>query len=124
LKGGYALELRLKSARSTVDIDLTMQQVAVAAGGDQNLVVQTMLQGAANVYLGDWFEYVVGLPIMDLTAAPYGGARYPIEARMDDRIFSRFHLDAGIGDVVMTPVDTIACRDWLAFAGSTRLEFA
>lgn len=38
---------------------------------------------------------------MDLAAARYGGARYPVEARMDPRIFSRFHLDAGIGDVLM-----------------------
>jgi hypothetical protein len=27
LKGGYALELRFKSARSTIDIDLTLQRV-------------------------------------------------------------------------------------------------
>ncbi len=32
LKGGYALELRFKAARSTVDIDLTLQQV-----GDGNI---------------------------------------------------------------------------------------
>ena len=55
-----------------------------------------MLQNAANAPLGDWFEYVIGPPAMDLTAAPYGGARYPVEARMDERIFARFHLDAGI----------------------------
>ena len=30
LKGGYALELRYKAARSTVDIDLTVQSVAVS----------------------------------------------------------------------------------------------
>ena len=54
---------------------------------------------------------------MDLTAAPYGGARYPVEARMDERIFARFHPDAGIGDVVMQPLETIVCRDWLGFAG-------
>ena len=44
-------------------------------------------------------------------AAPYGGARYPVEARMDERIFARFHLDAGVGDVVMRPLETIVCRD-------------
>jgi len=43
---------------------------------------------------------------MDLDAAPYGGARYPIECRMDGRIFARFHLDVGIGDVVMQPLET------------------
>ena len=36
-----------------------------------------MLQSVANIPLGDWFEYVIGPPVADLTAAPYGGARYP-----------------------------------------------
>lgn len=79
-----------------------------------------MLQSVADVPPGDWFEYVIGPPVMDLTAAPYGGARYPVEARMDERIFARFHLDAGIGDVVMQPLETIECRDWLGFAGIER----
>ena len=41
LKGGYALELRFKAARSTVDIDLTLQGVvaATSAGDDTNHVV-------------------------------------------------------------------------------------
>jgi len=117
LKGGYALELRFKAARSTVDIDLTVQRVAASAGGDENQVVRQMLQSAAAVALGDWFEFTIGPPVMDLTAAPYGGARYPVEARMDERIFARFHLDAGLGDVVMRPLETIVCRDWLGFAG-------
>ena len=88
LKGGYALELRFKAARSTVDIDLTVQGVAASASGDQNQVVRQMLQSAAAVALGDWFEFTIGPPVMDLTAAPYGGARYPVEARMDERILS------------------------------------
>ena len=118
LKGGYALELRFKAARSTVDIDLTLQRVAAtSSGADTNQVVREMLQDAAGVPLGDWFEYLIGPPVLDLTAAPYGGARYPVEARMDERIFARFHLDAGIGDVVIQPLDTIICRDWLGFAG-------
>jgi len=119
LKGGYALELRFKTARATVDIDLTLQRVVgtTSAGGDRNQVVREMLQSVAGIPLGDWFEYSIGPPVMDLTAAPYGGARYPVEARMDERIFARFHLDAGIGDVVMQPPETIVCRDWLGFAG-------
>src|SRR6266478_2419718 len=120
LKGGYALELRFKAARSTVDIDLTVPRVAASAGGDQNQIVREMLQSAAGVPLGDWSEFTIGPPAMDLTAAPYGGARYPVEARMDERIFARFHLDAGFGDVVMRPLETIKCRDWLGFAAIER----
>ncbi|MHB1935000.1 MAG: nucleotidyl transferase AbiEii/AbiGii toxin family protein [Acidobacteriaceae bacterium] len=89
-------------------------------GGDTNRIVREMLQTVAGIPLGDWFEYTVGPPVMDLTAAPYGGARYSVEARMDARIFARFHLDAGMGDVVMLPLETIECRDWLDFAGIGR----
>jgi hypothetical protein len=119
LKGGYALELRFKTARSTVDIDLTLQRPNAVPNEDMetNLAVREMLQNAACIDLGDWFEFVIGPPSMDLTAAPYGGARFPVEARMDERVFARFHLDAGIGDVVMKPHETIVCRDWLGFAG-------
>ena len=117
LKGGYALELRFKAARSTVDIDLTVQRVAASASADQSQIIREMLQSAADISLGDWFEFVIGPASMDLTAAPYGGARYPVEARMDERTFARFHLDAGVGDVVMRPLETIVCRDWLGFAG-------
>jgi hypothetical protein len=54
---------------------------------------------------------------VDITAAPYGGARYPVEVRMDDRIFGRFHLDVGIGDVAMQPLTAIETYDWLGFTG-------
>jgi hypothetical protein len=122
LKGGYALELRFKAARSTVDIDLTVQRVPLGAGESVTRIVRQMLQTAADIPLGDWFEYKIGLPILDLDAAPYGGARYPVEARMDGRVFARFHLDAGIGDIVMQPLEVMECPDWLGFAGIERCQ--
>lgn len=115
LKGGYALELRFKAARSTIDIDLTLQRAVVTAEGDD--AVRGMLQAAAEASLDDWFEYTIGPPVMDLTAAPYGGVRYSVEARMDGRVFAKFHLDAGVGDVVIQPLETVECPDWLGFAG-------
>ncbi len=118
LKGGYALELQFKTARSTIDIDLSFQSVVAAADqADASRMLREMLQNAASISLRDWFEYTIGSPVMDLEAAPYGGARYPVEARMDAQVFSRFHLDAGIGDAVMEPLETVQCREWLEFAG-------
>ncbi len=119
LKGGYALELRLKAARSTVDIDLTIQKAVFTSDTSEqtNSAIREMLQDSANQQLGDWLEYLIGAPTMDLDGAPYGGARYPIEARMDARTFARFHLDAGVGDVVIEPLETAECRPWLQFAG-------
>lgn len=43
LKGGYALELRFRSARATVDIDLTVQKIAAARQVDANQIVRDML---------------------------------------------------------------------------------
>ena len=121
LKGGYALELRFKSARSTIDIDLTLQRVVgTVEGSDRVQAIREMLQAMADVSFDDWFEYAIGPPVMDLTAAPYGGARYSVETRMDGRIFARFHLDAGVGDVVIQPLETAECHDWLGFAGIER----
>ena len=76
LKGGYALELLFHTARATIDIDLTLPGVDVT-GGQPNDVIREMLQQAAGVSLDDWFEFTIAAPIMDLDAAPYGGARFP-----------------------------------------------
>ncbi len=120
LKGGYAMELRIKAARTTKDIDLTMR--SIFGSGDKkddkkNLAVLEKLQEAAGFTSDDFFVYTIGEPIADLEAAPYGGARFPVEARLDGRIFVGFHLDVGIGDAVMEPLEVIEGRDWLVFAG-------
>ena len=70
LKGGYALELRFRTARATIDIDLTVQRVAAAAEADANQILRDMLQDTASFSLGDWFEYTIGPPVLDLDAAP------------------------------------------------------
>jgi hypothetical protein len=118
LKGGYAMELQLRVARTTVDIDLTLP-ATLNLSSDKTPATSTvreMLQEAASLDLGDWFVYTVGAPVMDLDAAPYGGARYPLECRMDGRTFTKFHLDVGIGDVLIEPLQKIQGHDWLGFA--------
>jgi hypothetical protein len=44
-------------------------------------------------------------------------SRYPVQARMNGRDFARFHVDVGIGDEVLEPLDVVTGRNWLAFAG-------
>jgi len=100
--------------------DLTMRSVSDSGDKEddsKNLVVLEKLQEAAAFSSDDFFVYTIGEPIADLDAAPYGGARFPVEARLDGRIFVRFHLDVGIGDAVMEPLEVIEGRDWLGFAG-------
>jgi hypothetical protein len=120
LKGGYAMELRIKAARTTKDIDLTMRSVFSSGekkDDKQNLAVLEKLQEATAFSFDDFFVYTIGEPISDLDAAPHGGARFPVEARVDGRVFVGFHLDVGIGDAVMEPLEVIDGRDWLGFAG-------
>lgn len=75
LKGGYAMELRLKAARATIDIDLALPSNILPSTheGEANQIVHEMLQKAASAPLGDWFAYGIGLPVMDLDAAPSPG---------------------------------------------------
>ena len=61
--------------------------------------------------------YVIGEPVMDLDGAPYGGSRHPVEANLDSRLFARFHLDLGMGDIQREPYEWTEPRDWLGFAG-------
>ena len=122
LKGGYALELRIKEARATKDIDMVLRETL---GKDKPLdeALLAALDKAAAVGLKDFFAFTVGASMKDLDAAPYGGARFPVEARMDGRTFVEFHIDIAAGDVVMTPIDTTEGRDWLKFAGIPAPKF-
>jgi hypothetical protein len=112
LKGGYAMELRLRSARTTKDIDLSLPGEVGGKGG-----VLERLQDRAATDMSDYFTFVVGLPQMDLDGAPEGGSRYPVIASLAGRVFTKFHLDVGIGDPVVRPTEIIQGRDWLGFAG-------
>ena len=112
LKGGYAMELRFQVARATKDLDFTVRTISTPAGDS----VLEYLQEAGQRNLGDFFSFRVGAPTMDLSGAPYGGSRYPVEATMAQRTFAKFHLDVGIGDVVLDPLEHIETRDWLSFA--------
>lgn len=119
LKGGYALELRLDRARSTKDVDLAVPVDALgpASTGASAALLRERLQSAASVPSGDWFTFIVGELTIGLDGAPGGGYRFPVEARMDGRIFGQFHVDLGVGDEVLLPLDRVTGEDWLSFAG-------
>jgi hypothetical protein len=114
LKGGYAMELRLRTARTTKDIDISLAAEMVDAfdGG-----VVKRVQQSARIELADFFTFVIGESQLDLNAAPQGGARYPVVASIAGRVFTKFHLDVGIGDAVVQPTELLKGRNWLDFAG-------
>lgn len=120
LKGGYAMELRVRSARTTKDIDLSLPADAVSKLKGR---VLELLQIRASTDLGDFFTFSIGQPLMELEAAPEGGARYPVTASLAGRLFTKFHLDVGLGDALIPPTETVEGRDWLGFANITPIKF-
>jgi hypothetical protein len=115
LKGGYALEMRFHMARSTKDLDLTVRSARGHLQGQSSL--REPLQIAASIELPDFFMFTVGEAMAELNQAPEGGARFPVDARLDGRTFVKFHIDLGVGDEVLEPLEGVKGEDWLGFAG-------
>lgn len=123
LKGGYAMELRLKTARATKDIDLTSLKRLKGETDLLSAMILEELRMLAQQDLGDFFVYRVGEAQLDLDNAPYGGARYPVTALVDGKVFVRFQLDVG-ADAVVTRIETMQGTDWLGFCGIPSPVFA
>jgi predicted nucleotidyltransferase component of viral defense system len=120
LKGGYAMELRIRAARTTRDIDLALRKSTATSKKWNVEVVTAMLRQAAAINLADGFEFTIGEATLDLDAAPYGGARFTVLAQMAGRQFAQFHVDVSSGDVLREPYDILEGRDWFGFAGLSR----
>ena len=83
LKGGYALEMRFHMARSTKDLDLTVRSAQGRVGDSTSL--RKRLQLVASIDLPDFFMFIVGEAMAELNQAPEGGARFPVDTRLDGR---------------------------------------
>jgi len=109
VKGGFALQLRLgASARTTKDIDLLVM--------DETQKIYPQLKNAGAIDLGDWFTFEV----MDTThprTEDIGGLRYRLHSLLDGRTFERFHIDIGVGDPLLAPVEYLEIPPLLTFAG-------
>ncbi len=113
LKGGYALEIRWQNiARTTKDIDFTMPYLRDPSPEK----IQAMIQEEAGRDLHDWFVFRVGSYQMELDQPVYGGWRFPVEARVDNREFSKFHLDVGVGDALVSSPEWQTGGEVLSFA--------
>lgn len=117
LKGGYAMELRMAHARATRDIDLSLKGRPQVSGEKQAGYLQDLLSNALHKDLGDFFSFRVGSVQLELDGPLYGGARYPVEALMDNRLFVSFHVDVAVGDYIPAELETAQEQDFFSFAG-------
>lgn len=126
LKGGYALEMRLDSPRTTKDVDLDLRERKIISAEPElrNALILGKLRKYCSIELEDFFSFEIKPSKMNIIATPYGGARFPVIAQVDGRVFARFHLDVGIGNPIIEPLDPVKGEDWLAFAGLHTREVA
>jgi Nucleotidyl transferase AbiEii toxin, Type IV TA system len=117
LKGGFAMDLRFRPrARTTKDVDLSL----ILGPGDSveySTGFRERLQEVVDVDLGDYLSYRISIPKHELTNAPLGGARYPCEAVLVGKSYAKFHIDVGVGDVLVGDPERILGDDLLSFAG-------
>jgi len=118
LKGGYAMELRIKKPRATKDIDLTIKDKKLFSHDltKQNSMILRALRSFATIDLKDFFIFQIEDSIMELEGPVYGGLRFPVTTQVDGRLFVRFQLDVGCDNILLEPLESIKGEDWLGFA--------
>lgn len=122
LKGGYAMELRLSTARATKDIDLTCLKRTDRQNNSISELLLSDLRSLARKNLNDFFIYQIGEAQIDLDNAPYGGARFPVSSMIDGKVFVKFQLDVG-ADAIVDEVESLPGTDWLGFCGIPSIRF-
>lgn len=118
LKGGYAMQLRTDSARTTKDVDLALKEAKLFSEDPDKRIqaIRDLLIQQANLDLGDFFTFLISQPI-GANTAPEGGTRFKVTANLSDRKFEDFSIDVGMGDVWSDPLDELDSSDILEFAG-------
>lgn len=114
LKGGFAMDLRYRPrARTTRDIDLSVTVVAKGSMAD----LRDRLQAAAEIDLHDFLTFYIGEPQSEITNAPKGGGRFPVETVLVGKTYAKFGIDVGIGDALVGEPEVLIGDDLLDFAG-------
>jgi predicted nucleotidyltransferase component of viral defense system len=117
VKGGYTLELRMQRARTTKDIDFSFVGNLEGAWAGSPDELKIFFQDKLDIDLRDFFTFVIGDETLDLENAPYGGFRFPIEAKMGIRKFVAFSIDVAAGDCWFEPHESASIHDWFGSAG-------
>lgn len=119
LKGGFAMELRIDRSRATKDVDLGFRDISLRLKKPKKQADELLerLRNLMEQDLSDYFQFRISEPAHSLTGAPFGGARFPVEALIGGKTFSKFHVDVAIGETILEPLDQLIGKDWLLFAG-------
>jgi len=111
VKGGLALELRLRRARTTKDVDLRL------AGAPASVLVK--LQESGRLDLKDFMRFEIQPErMLEADGMPYDGFRYRAHCRLGGRPFGDpFQIDVAFGEPFFGEPEVHPGHDWLGFAG-------
>ena len=110
LKGGIAMIARVGDrARATADADATWRSSRSELGG--------VLDRAAGLDLADFFEFTIGQARPIQGEGVEGGIRFPVTARLASKVFENMRIDVNIVAGDPRPVEMIALRNLMDFAG-------
>jgi hypothetical protein len=114
LKGGLALEIRIKGARTTRDIDL------VLFGAEGALLER--LQALGQLDLGDFMTFEIqpdkATPELTGDGVLHGGKRFRVECKVAGKVYgARFGLDIVFGGHMLGEATLVKGEDYLGFAG-------
>lgn len=111
VKGGFALELRLETARTTRDVDFRM------VGSSDDLFEK--IQEAGRLDLSDRLRFEIArAKHAEIAGAVYHGQRFTTHATLAGRRYGNaFGIDVGFGDVLTEDPDVIVGDDALLFVG-------
>lgn len=114
LKGGLVLEIRLKRARTTKDVDLRMM------GSPDDML--SKLQEAGRINMGDFMTFEINSdrnhPKLKGDGVLYEGYRYRGECKLAGKLYGQpFGIDVAFGDPVIGKPDVVFANDVLEFAG-------
>ena len=108
LKGGVALDYRLREARSTLDLDLS-SNVDITA-------FQEKLVRATAIDLGDFFDVQLSgepsRPVDEVETYRFG-----LDVQLNNRTFMKVSIDVGFADPWLGDADILETSEVLAFAG-------
>jgi Nucleotidyl transferase AbiEii toxin, Type IV TA system len=119
LKGGVALELRLRErARTTVDMDLAIELEVSGARSAIGEEIRDRLQEDAEEVGEDYFEFTLPQRAdTDLHLDGVNAHRFQVVASLAGRVFDRFQLDVAPDEPGSVPTEDIDGSGLLLFAG-------
>jgi hypothetical protein len=114
LKGGLVLELRLRLARTTKDVDLRIDGSAAT--------ILARLQEAGRLVLGDHMQFEIvpdrDHPAIKNDGMKYDGLRFNAACKLGARRYGDpFGVDVAFGDPLTGEIEEIVADDTLGFAG-------